>query len=55
MAEAGKSVAVGDSGNKNSVTVCSTVFIPLSLKALKQEYDKLPVTSLTKSRIFCLY
>jgi len=44
MAGAGKSVAVGDSSNNNSVTVCHTVFIPLSLKALKQQYDKHPVT-----------
>jgi hypothetical protein len=43
---------MGDSNNNKSVTVCCTVFIPLSFKALKQECDKHSVTSLNKSRIF---
>jgi hypothetical protein len=36
---------VGDSSNNKTVTVCRTVIIPLSLKALKQQFDKPPVTS----------
>jgi len=46
---------VGDSSNNNSVTVCSTVFIPLSLKALQQQCDKHSVTCLNESRMFCSY